>query len=119
MPVSTGADDGSDSDVCNGLLSGSGTVVGILAASGRTFHVSGIFRKYVVFAGRLFFPDTSSDHVCELPAVSDPGADLPEKKKICADVSQPDAGLSAQFLLCDRLTGSHWMVCHRHAAQRG
>ena len=90
----------------------------LLASAGRSVSFLRIFRQYVVFAGKLLFPDTSSDHVCELFTVFASGTDFLKKEKICADVCQSDADLSAQFLLRDRLSGSNRLVCDRNAAQR-
>ena len=88
----------------------------LLASAGRSVSFLRIFRQYVVFAGKLLFPDTSSDHVCELFTVFASGTDFLKKEKICADVCQSDADLSAQFLLRDRLSGSNRLVCDRNAA---
>ena len=118
MSDATGVDDTSDSGVCVVQLSGSSVVNALLASSGRSVSFLRIFRQYVVFADKLLFPDTSSDRVCELFTVFASGTDFLKKEKICADVCQSDADLSAQFLLRDRLSGSNRLVCDRNAAQR-
>ena len=95
MSAATGADDVFDSGICTVQLSGSSVINALLASTGRYVSFWRIFRQYAVFAGKLFFPDTSPDYVCELFTIFASGADLPEKTKICADVGQSDTDLSA------------------------